>query len=168
MAVGKWIKMTEDHLDLAKVISDQIWVNYQENDEVFAEKLQLFPQGCWVAMLDNEMVGYTMAFPALLKFPPSLNEFLGGIVDNPDCLYWHDIGILPKARGYGLGKMAMDTIINTARDCGLGILAGISVNNSSEYWKSLGSVPYVMDGVEDKIKSYGADAVYMIKRVGPA
>ena len=154
--------------DLASVsrIGDVVHPAYPESDAVIAERLRLFPEGCRTAVRpDGTAVGYSVAHPGTLFAPPALDTALGGLPDRADCLYLHDVALLPAARGAGLGGRLLDDLAAIARGHGLAVLALTAVNRSEPYWRrhgfsrSQGESP----ALAAKLASYGADAAYLVK-----
>jgi GNAT superfamily N-acetyltransferase len=67
-----------------------------EPPSVFAERLALFPAGCFAAL-----GGYAIAHPWAGEAPP-LATLLRALPEAPDHLFLHDVALRPEARGHGL------------------------------------------------------------------
>jgi hypothetical protein len=74
-----WRCAKNDDLDMIKWIADMIHVDLQECSDVFAEKLQLFPQGCFALVQNGAVVGYGISHPWQLNSIPPLDTFLGAL-----------------------------------------------------------------------------------------
>ncbi len=157
--LGQWRPMTGDDLDQVMAIAALVHPGYPEDRAVFADRLALFPAGCLMAQGDTPM-GYGVAHPGLLGQPPALNTLLGRLPQGADCLYLHDVALLPMARGQGLAGRIVGHLDHLARDLGLGCLALTSVSGSFDLWRHLGFVPRPCPA----IASYG-DAHYMIRTI---
>ncbi|MFX9570760.1 GNAT family N-acetyltransferase, partial [Acinetobacter baumannii] len=75
---------------------------FHERPEIFVERLALFPAGSLIADRGGQPIGYAVAHPWLRGQPPALDSLLGAIPPGADCLYLHDVAILPAARGQKL------------------------------------------------------------------
>jgi GNAT superfamily N-acetyltransferase len=159
--------MTAADLESVGRIADVVHPLYPESEEVPAERLSLFPAGCLIARdARGEVLGYAVSHPGRLGRPPALDSRLGQIPADADCLYLHDVALLPEARGLGLGLSLMDLLRALAARSGLKVLALTAVNRSTSYWRSRGFSDYSGDEVlAAKLSSYGEDAVYMISEV---
>lgn len=84
--------------DLAEVdaIGTLCHPDLPEPPAVFAERLALFPAGCFVTT-----GGYAIAHP-WAGAPPPLAALLGALPPAPDHLFLHDVALRPEARGRGL------------------------------------------------------------------
>ena len=136
---------------------------YPERDEVPAERLALFGPGCFAAWAGPAMVGYAISHPARRGDPPALDTLLGTLPTAPDCLYLHDVALLPAARGAGLGAALIARLVPLARARGLPALALVAVGGSCRYWAARGfrRPPEPSAGLAAKLASYGDSAAYM-------
>ena len=75
-------------------IAKEIHAGLPESAEVFAEKLALFADGCFVLARSSEVLGYCLSHPWRLHDAPVLDKLLGGLPDRADCLLVHDVAIL--------------------------------------------------------------------------
>lgn len=175
-----WRELSTNDIQSLAQIADKIHPSLPESDEVFAERVQLFPKGC-LGLVDEgkegnneQLCGYVISHPIRRRQPPALNCLLGKIAsDNDDDdadqdqdqyqYYIHDLAILPKLRGRGL-----------ARECITKLLSGIakrypttcliSVYGTEGFWSQFGFVPVRIDDdfvLEKKLLDYGDDAVYL-------
>lgn len=141
-------------------ISATVHPNYPEREEVPAERLRLFPAGCLIATLGDVIAGYAVAHPGLIGAPPPLDILLGALPTHPDCLYVHDVALLPDARGLRLGEAATAVLVDVARRHNLTRLALTAVNNSTEFWARQG---FTVAPTVKSLGSYGDDAAYMVR-----
>jgi GNAT superfamily N-acetyltransferase len=162
MAGPAWRAMRAGDLPDVERISAIVHPGYPERDEVPAERLRLFPEGCLIARPAWAPVGYAIAHPGVLGRPPPLDTLLGALPRDADCLYVHDVALLPEMRGQGLGEAAVAALMDVARRTNLGLLALTAVNNSTAFWARQG---FVIAPVAKSLASYGADAVYMARRL---
>ena len=159
-----WRPMTEADLDAVNRIAGVVHAAYPEDPMVFAERLNLFPKGCLVAASVENAVcdGYCIAHPWRLGRIPALNTLLGEIPRDADCLYVHDVAILPATRKGGLGVQISDLLKRVARSEGFSRLALTSVHNSESFWERQGYRRATTPELTQGPQSYGDDAVYMI------
>jgi len=137
-----------------------------ERPEVFAEKVALFPAGCLVLADHGAVSGYALSHPWRLGDIPPLDALLGPVPAAADCLFVHDIALAPEVRGRGFGPAAMRRLEALARAQGLPAMAIVSVYGSHPLWQRLGFE--IGGGVEIalQLRTYGAGARYMVKRLG--
>lgn len=165
-ATDPWRAMTPADLPAVQAVAEIVHPLYPESPEVAAERLALYPAGCLVAERDGQLLGYAVSHPGLLGRPPALDTLLGRLPDRPDCLYLHDIALLPAARGLGLGASLVARLLALAKAEGFRLLALTAVNNSAGYWQRQGFVPYQGDAaLAAKLASYGEDALYLVRAV---
>jgi GNAT superfamily N-acetyltransferase len=157
-----WRPMTEADIDMVEEIAGLIHPSFHERPEIFVERLALFPAGSLIAQGPDGPVGYAVAHPWTLGRPPALDSLLGDIPPEADCLYLHDVAILPAARGQRLTERLVERLRDLAAAHGLGRLALTSVNATAMMWSRYGFVPVVPDAVlAAKLATYGDDATYM-------
>ena len=162
-----WRAMEPADLDRVMAIAEVVHPDYPEERAVFEERLALFPEGCLMALADGASVGYAVMHPGRLGAPPPLDSPLGGLPEGADCLYLHDVALLPAARGLGLGVSAMERMEEIAGRRGFCWLALTSTPKARAFWDRNGFVPY--DGgpaLAAKLASYGGGMAYMTRRVG--
>jgi GNAT superfamily N-acetyltransferase len=159
--------MTADDLPVIERIAEIVHPDYPESGEVPAERLALFPAGCLIAeSAEGTVLGYAVSHPGLLGRPPALDSLLGRISPDADCLYLHDVALLPGARGLGFGESLVDLLRALGSRSGVRVLALTAVNRSTPYWRRRGFSDYSGDRMlAAKLASYGGDAVYMISEV---
>lgn len=156
-----WRPMLTADLPAVQAVADQVHVDYPEAPEIFANRLDLFPAGCFMAVGQDGPLGYCIAHPGTLGAPPPLDTVLDGLPAVADCLYLHDVALLPAARGRGLGAALVARLEQVARSYGFTRIALTAVSNSDGFWQGLGfdAVPCA------KIASYGV-ATYRVKVAG--
>jgi hypothetical protein len=76
-------------------VAEVVHPTFSERREVFAEKLSLFPSGCFVLVWHGEVVGYGLSHPWMLNSIPALDSFLGTTPGVAACLYIHADGSEP-------------------------------------------------------------------------
>ncbi|HLN26063.1 MAG TPA: GNAT family N-acetyltransferase [Patescibacteria group bacterium] len=146
--------------DLAAVarIAAQVHPNYPERPEIFAERLALFPAGCFLLVdAQGQACGYALSHPGTLGAPPPLDSLLGALPAAADCLYLHDIALLPAARGAGAPAALLTLLRPLARSLALPRLALVAVNGSADYWRGHGFAE-----VDAGVGSYGEGCVYLV------
>jgi GNAT superfamily N-acetyltransferase len=102
-----------------------------EPPEVFAERLALFPAGCWMAE-----GGYAIAHPWAGE-APALAARLGTLPEAPDHLFLHDVALRPAARGRGL----LPALLARLEALGLPEIRLVAVRGTRALWARHGFVP---------------------------
>ena len=165
-----WRAMRLEDLPMVVQIAEQVHLDYPESPAVFAERLSLYPAGCWVVADAAQCVhGYAITHPALLGQPPSLNTLLQQLPAQANCLYLHDVALTTTIRQFGLGAALVAMIRQRAAQEGLGHIALVAVNDSPAYWRRQGFASYVHEdeALRQKIASYDAAAAYLVTPVTP-
>ena len=143
--------------DLAAVdrIGEVVHPDFPERPAVFAERLALFPDGCWVTE-----GGYAIAHPVRLGEPPALDALLGALSDGADTLHIHDVALLPAMQGRGLGGALLRALVSVAARHRLAWLSLVAVHGTAPYWarSSFRDAP-----ASAAVASYGAEARYMVR-----
>jgi GNAT superfamily N-acetyltransferase len=159
-----WRRARASDLAAIGTIAARIHPDLPEHPEVFAEKMHLFPDGCLVLARDNDIVGYGLSHPWMQHRIPPLDGFLNALPAAADCLYIHDVALLPECRGRGGARAYVAGIADLARGSGIGTLALVSVYATRPLWVRLGFGPVTPDAaLRARIASYGAGATYMLR-----
>ena len=161
---AKWRLTSETDLVAIEKIANAVHPDLSERSEVFAEKLRLFPEGCFVLIQDRAVLGYAFVHPWCLNDIPKLNAFLLRLPSAPDCVLIHDVAVLQPARGQGASRTLIGLIAELARERDISRLALVSVYNSHLHWTSFGFELVSNDIIAGKLKSYGETARYMVRR----
>ena len=149
-------------------IAAQVHTSLPERPDVFAEKIRLAPQFCFTLSDGHEVTGYGLAHPWLLRAVPAIDDYLHRLPESPDCLYVHDIAILPSARGRGASAALLDRLASEARKAGLPVLACVSVYGTRVHWERFGFRLVNEPSLTSKLAIYGPTACYMMMAVdGP-
>lgn len=147
------------------IIADRIHSNLPERPEVFAEKQRLSPETCLTLWKGPNIVGYGIAHPWRLFEIPPLDSFLEQLPVDANCLYLHDVAILPEARGGRAAALLTDLLRVRARLLRLSHLACVSVYGTDRLWSRVGYVTVSSPEIDAKLASYGEDAKYMVADV---
>jgi GNAT superfamily N-acetyltransferase len=161
--IAHWRAMAATDLAQVEAIAEEVHPAFPESPSVPHERLTLFPAGCFVAERAT-VEGYAIAHPWILGRPPRLDTLLGRLPPGADCLYLHDVALLPRARGLGLPSALLARLRGVAAELGLRRLALVAVNRSTDYWMRHGFRPAGASepGLADKLASYGPDAAYLV------
>ncbi|KAI4259541.1 MAG: hypothetical protein L6R42_004538 [Xanthoria sp. 1 TBL-2021] len=166
-AKAAWHEMSVDNIDSLVRVADRIHPDLPESDQVFAERVRLFPQGCLALVEDvgHELCGYVISHPIRRRQPPALDSLLGEIASDADQYYIHDLAILPEFRGRGLAQECINKLFARAKR--YPTISLVSVYNTAPFWGRSGFVPVEVDeGLEKKLLDYGDDAVYLERKNG--
>jgi GNAT superfamily N-acetyltransferase len=159
-----WRPAHASDLPAIGTIAARIHPDLPESPEVFAEKMRLCPDGCLVLAAENAIAGYGLAHPWMQHLIPPLDGFLKTLPDDADCLYVHDVAVLPDFRGGGVARAYVATIEGVARSSGIATLALVSVYATRSLWEHLGFRAITADAeLRSKLVSYGDSATYMLR-----
>jgi ribosomal protein S18 acetylase RimI-like enzyme len=134
---------------------------YAEGEEVFAERIGLAPEGCFVLIGNRGIVGYFCSHPWIRQKPPALHQMLCTIPPEADCWYVHDVAVDPSARGGGVVAEVCERAFAVAADKGFRTAMLVAVSGAGNYWAKLGFKDMTTEALRAKLKDYGDDALYM-------
>jgi GNAT superfamily N-acetyltransferase len=154
-----WRLLTAADLPQVLALADHIHPDHPERPEVFSNRLALFGPGCLFAEADGRPLGYCLSHPGRVGQAPPLDTVLASLPDTPDCLYLHDLALLPEARGRHLGAAAVARLVAVALREGFSRIALTAVGNSPRFWERQGFVAWAAGPA-----SYGA-ALYMVREL---
>jgi ribosomal protein S18 acetylase RimI-like enzyme len=121
-------------------IATEAHPDYPEDRQVFAERLELYPQGCFV-IEGSTILGYAISHPWTHGAPPELNSKLGALPAQPSTYYLHDVALCRSAHGLGLARTLIEQIVATAKAGNFRNLSLVSVNSSLAFWTRNGFRP---------------------------
>lgn len=163
-----WRKMEQADLPAVSALSDLVHGRYSERPEIYAERLSCYPDGCFVHAGRGEMDGYLISHPWRRFDPAPLDRELGGLPDDADSWYLHDLALLPKARGTGAGAAAVDLVVGQARARGFAEISLVAVNGADSFWASRDFRRIETAALAEKLASYGPEACYMVRALRAA
>lgn len=168
MSKPHWRSAHASDLPAIGAIAARIHPDLPECLEVLAEEMRLYPEGCRVLVADGAIAGYGLAHPWKLHRIPPLDGFLERLPDDADCLYVHDVAVLPDFRG-GVLRTYVADIEELARASHIATLALVSVYATRPLWERLGFRPVTADAeLRAKLASYGESATYMLHDLAAA
>ncbi|GHA21079.1 N-acetyltransferase [Devosia pacifica] len=158
-----WRALTMLDMPALADIAAQVHPDYFEDLAVLAEKLTLYPDGARLLEIAGEPAGYLLSHPYPYLSVPPLNRLIGKIPAPADCLYLHDLALLPKARGRGAAGWAVEDLARHAQRQGFSAMALVSVGNSAAFWGRFGFSPVDRPELAAKLASYSETARYMVR-----
>ena len=115
--------------------------------------------------MDGQVKGYAISHPIQARELPALDKLLGQIPVDADMYYIHDVAILEGMRGRGYAGDAVRRMLRVAEECGYGVTGLVSVYGAEGFWGRFGfGREEVDDGMREKLRGYGEDAVYLVRR----
>ena len=99
--------------------------------EAFAQRIRLYPQGCWIAEIDEKLAGYLYSHPWKQNQIVPLADIIQ-LPQNPDCYYIHDLAVSIHHRQLGIGKLLAEKAIAIST---FPIIKLVSVLNSHNFWQ---------------------------------
>jgi hypothetical protein len=160
-----WRRAVADDLDAVMPIQDRVHSMLPESREVFADKLRFSPETFLVLLQDGKLAGYGIAHPWSLDSVPRLDTLLGEQPDSADCLFIHDVAILPQARSLGAGRVFVERMKQEALGRRLAALTLVSVYDSYPIWARCGFETDALSAGAEKLAQYGDGARYMVARL---
>ena len=151
-----WRPMEEADIAAVSTISGAVHGAYTEGADIYAERLRLYPAGCWLLAHDGTAMGYCISHPWQGDAPPPLDAPLQAIPTQPDRYYLHDLALLPQARGTGAAADAVELVLTYARRVGFARIALTAVNGAEAFWRKHGFA-----SVRQQNAAYGVDTIMM-------
>ena len=127
------------------------------------------PASCFVAHNERQLVGYVFALPWQSDVPPALNAPDCQLPSEIDCLYIHDLAVDPQARGTDVARSLFVSLLPLLDQYKLDRMFLTAVQHSSGFWQKQGFVPAKTSQlIDEKLRTYGTDAVYMFRSASEA
>lgn len=165
MAPAAWRDAAQGDVAAISAIERAVHTIGAERPAVYREKIALFGAGCRVLETERFIVGYGIAYPWRLDDVPQLDRFLGEIPPDADCLFVHDVAMLPAARRNGAGRGFVEHAARLARVLGLHYLALVSVYGTQDLWGRCGFAPVPSTATSAQLATYGDTAHYMVAKL---
>lgn len=153
--------MTAADIDAVTKIEAAVHLSYQEGEPVFQNRFALFPSGCFVCVSNGEPVGYMISHPWKRGEPVALDVMIYAVPADADCLYIHDLALLPEFRGGGAAQAAISLAGDTARQLKLKSLAIVALPDALGFWDRMGFIPTPLSKDNAIARKYGPGASYM-------
>lgn len=160
-----WQPLQATDMDAVVDIAGRVHPALPERPAVLAEKLRLFPAGCRKLVADEVTCGYALAHPWLLAAPPALDAFLVSLPADADCLFIHDVAVLPEARGSGAAAAYMTAAEAVARAHALPAIALIAAYGTARLWRRFGFRAPAAAPPAAELAAYGAQARYLVRHL---
>ena len=156
-----WRPATPGDIPDINRIEAQVHTFAPERPEVWLDRMRVFGEGVLMLADGAESFGYGACYPWLAGEVPALDTLLEELPAAPDCLFIHDVALLPGARGRGFGGAFVAHATRLAQARGLSQLALVSVYGTTDVWGRCGFA--LADArSEQKMAIYGDTARYMV------
>lgn len=166
MSSSGWRPMRIQDIPAVSAISDAVHGAFTEPAAIYAERLRLYPSGCFVFGMDGVVAGYLIGHPWRSDVPPRLGECIAALPEDPDIYYLHDLAIVSAARGSGAGAAATRLVVAAAEAAGYADICLVAVNGAESFWAAHG---FAIDGGAANSAgghSYGPSSFFMRRRIG--
>ncbi len=133
--------MRPDDIPAVYALSRRVHTDYPEREAVLAEKLALFPAGCFVLSAGgggSSVAGYAFSHPWTKDSVPSLDTFLATLPDHPTAYFIHDVTLDDSVRGQGHASAIVPMLVEVARAHGLTHMMLVAVNGAEVFWGRFG------------------------------
>lgn len=133
-----WRPMRPGDLDAVVAIADAVHGAFTEPRAVYADRLDLYPEGCRLFERGGVVAGFLVTHPWHRGPVPRIGALLGALPAPADIYYLHDVALLPAARGTGAGAEATAFVRRQARLAGCAEIRLVAVNGADSYWRAQG------------------------------
>jgi GNAT superfamily N-acetyltransferase len=132
-----WRPMRPQDIPAVFALSRRVHLDHPEREAVLAEKRGLFPAGCFVLDVGEQVAGYCFSHP-WHDAPPNLDTFVIALPATPSRYFIHDVTLDESARGKGHAAALMPVLARVARTCGVPQMMLVAVNGAEEFWSRFG------------------------------
>lgn len=160
--------MQEADLDRVLAIQAQTYrPDFHEERPLFAEKLRLYPQGCWMAWSNALPAAYLVSHPWSQDRIVALHAILRHLPQKPDCYYIHDLSVSPTFHGRGFGRIMVEKAKECAANSGFKTILLVAVQGSHPFWSKFGFqlLEPPSASIKRMLSSYGQGTCLMRARV---
>ncbi len=158
-----WRAMSGYDIGAVYSIANKVHPGFFEAEAVLAEKFELYRNGCYLLEVGEKPAGYVLSHPWKHGDLPALDALLGAIPADADTYYIHDLALLPLTRGLGAAGQIVAALTKHAAAMAYPGMSLVAVNNSLSFWTRQGFVVEERPALSEKLRSYEADARYMVK-----
>lgn len=109
-----------------------------EGGETFRRKILGFPEGCLGLEREGRLGGYLFCQPWRFGEVVPLDDASGTSPPGSDCLYLHDLSVIPAWRGSGAATELLEAAFTMARVRGFTRFGLVAVQGSESFWKGRG------------------------------
>lgn len=109
----------------------------QERADVMRARLLVARHTSWVAVHDNSVVGYLLAYPSLLGRVTPLNGAFSPARE-PDTLYLHDLAVSASGAGCRVGRSLVNLALQAAARMRIRYASLVAIPGADTYWRSYG------------------------------
>lgn len=127
-----------------------------ESPEVLASRIQVAPDFCAAAKLDQEYIAYILAHPWTDSSSPGLGVITASIPENADVIHLHDLAVLPQMQGKGVSRLMLAWLETEVLNRGFTTITLVAVNGADTFWTVM--------GFQDIGPATGYDAVARLMR----
>jgi ribosomal protein S18 acetylase RimI-like enzyme len=152
-----WRPLQRADLPALNALAGLVHPTLPEDESVPAERLALYPDGCFALDGRAGLAGYLLSHPWRLGAPPKLNTLLQRLPDAADTYYLHDLALHPAVRGRGAADALLARILSDPRWPTHSLVA---VGSSARFWHRHG---FAAEPGPD-VSAYGPGAAHMVRR----
>jgi GNAT superfamily N-acetyltransferase len=160
-----WRGLSTKDIEALSVIATKIHPGLPESNEVFTERVKLFPKGCLalVGCESDDLYGYAISHPIRRRNPPAIDDFLGQIAVDANQYYIHDLAVLPEYQDRGYAKGCLELLLEIAKRYSTTSL--VSVYGTAPFWSRFDFEKVEIDeALQTKLLDYGEDAVFLERK----
>lgn len=144
--------------DIMRLQNQAYLPELREDDSIFESRIHVAPEYCFVAELQEALVGYVIAHPWSDHSSPGLGRVIDSLPEGADAIHIHDLAVDSSFRGRGVARLLLERL-HTASPAHFKFSTLVAVQGASEFWKHLGF------GDEGPARAYDSGARFMRQRL---
>ena len=160
-----WRSLTGYDMPAVEQIAAQVHPDFFESLDVLAERQAIYFHGTYLLEVNERPAGYVLSHPWRLGELPPLNTLLGGLPEDADTYYIHDLALLPVARRIGAASFITEALAKHARAHGFPTMSLVAVNGSQGFWERHEFAVVDAPHLNEKLRTYEDAARLMIRRL---
>lgn len=160
-----WRSLTGYDMPAVEQIAAQVHPDFFESLDVLTERQAIYFHGTYLLEVNERPAGYVLSHPWRFGDLPQLNTLLGGLPEDADTYYIHDLALLPVARRIGAASFITEALAKHARAHGFPTMSLVAVNGSQGFWERHEFAVVDAPDLNEKLRSYEDAARLMVRRL---
>ena len=109
-----------------------------ESTETFLNKMRLFAEGSLGCFSEKRLCAYVFFHPWIKGVVVPLDYVIGSIPPEPDCIYIHDLAVLPAYRRKKIAEQLIWKVFEIGKQLSIRSYSLVAVQSSEGFWRRFG------------------------------